>query len=379
MKKLLALLLVLLVIAGLVAVGVGMHVKGKYGGGGPFPKVELAPALFSMDEVEEVANLPRPPGNIAVSSDGRVFISFHPEGRPEYALAEIIDGEAQPWPSREAQSQFDSVLGIRIDKQGRLWTLDNANHGKGQPRLSGFDVESGELIHSLDFDKEVAPEGSHLNDFQVHPNGAFVFIADASILGLKPALLIADLRSNTVRRVLEEHESVMPEKFIPVVQGRKMEIFGLFAIRPGIDSIALNRRGTYLYFGAVTSQFMYRVSVRDLQNPALSDEAIAERVFKHLPKPESDGITIDNQEQIYIADPSNSAILRINRAHKLETLLQDDRIRWPDGFSFGTDGWLYFTCSALHQVIGRTDGQIADAGPYQVFRFKPGAKAPAGH
>ena len=379
MKKGLAALLILLIVAGLVVVGVGMYVKGKYGGGEPFPKVELAPPLFSMDDVEEVANLPLPPGNIAVSADGRVFISFHPEGRPEYALAEIVDGKAKPWPSKEAQSQFDTVLGIRIDRQGRLWTLDNANHGRGQPRLTGFNIETGEEIHRLDFDKAVAPEGSHLNDFQVHPNGSFVFIADASIMGLNPALLIADLRSNSVRRVLEGHESVMPEKFIPVVQGRKMELFGVFAIRPGVDSIALNRRGTYLYFGAVTAQYMYRVSVRDLQNPALSNEAIAERVFKQLPKPESDGITIDNQEQIYISDPSNSAILRITRAHKLETLLQDDRIRWPDGFSFGPDGWLYYTCSALHQVLGRTDGQIEDAGPYQVYRFKPGNKAPAGH
>jgi sugar lactone lactonase YvrE len=172
--------------------------------------------------------------------------------------------------------------------------LDNANHGKGQPRLSVFDLETGEVVHSLNFDKAVAPEGSHLNDFQVHPNGSFVFIADASILGLNPALLIADLRSNSVRRVLEGHESVMPEKFIPVVQGRKMELFGVFAIRHGVDSIALNRRGTYLYFGAVTSQYLYRVPVSDLQNPALSRDAIAERVVKHFPKPESDGITIDN-------------------------------------------------------------------------------------
>jgi hypothetical protein len=87
MKKLLALLLILLVVAVIPLVAVGIHVKGKYGGGEPFPEVELSLAIFSMDDVEEVASLPLPPGNIAVSESGRVFISFHPEGRPEYALA----------------------------------------------------------------------------------------------------------------------------------------------------------------------------------------------------------------------------------------------------------------------------------------------------
>jgi hypothetical protein len=95
MKKLLALLLILLLVAVIAVVAVGMLVKGKYGGGEPFPEVELSPAIFSMDDVEEVASLPLPPGNIAVSESGRVFISFHPEGRPDYALAEIIDGQAK--------------------------------------------------------------------------------------------------------------------------------------------------------------------------------------------------------------------------------------------------------------------------------------------
>ncbi|MFT5064240.1 MAG: hypothetical protein ACI91G_001614 [Gammaproteobacteria bacterium] len=95
MKKLLALLLILLLVAVIAVVAVGMLVKGKYGGGEPFPEVELSPAIFSMDDVEEVASLPLPPVNIAVSESGRVFISFHPEGRPDYALAEIIDGQAK--------------------------------------------------------------------------------------------------------------------------------------------------------------------------------------------------------------------------------------------------------------------------------------------
>ena len=61
------------------------------------------------------------------------------------------------------------------------------------------------------------------------------------------------------------------------------------------------------------------------------------------------------------------------------TLLRDPRIRWPDGFSFGPGGWLYFTCSSLHQVIGRLPSSLRDNAPYQVYRFRPGTSGVPGH
>ena len=41
---------------------------------------------------------------------------------------------------------------------------------------------------------------------------------------------------------------------MPVVQGVRMELFGLFTVRPGVDSIALDDAGEWLYFAPVTSR-----------------------------------------------------------------------------------------------------------------------------
>jgi len=353
-------------------------IRIRYGGGtADFPDRTAKP-LFAFDVVEKVADLPKPPGNLAVSSDNRLFFSFHPEGRPDIRVAELVDGKVVPYPSMEFQGAgksgvyFDTVLSVRIDSRNRLWTLDLANHGLGQPRLLAFDLKTDRLVHQFDFSESSAGPGSHLNDFQVDPAGENIYIADASIFAKTPAILVYNIKRRQCRRVLEKDISVMPEKYIPVVQGRKMRIFGLFAIRPGVDSIALDKSGEWLYYALVTNNYMYRIQTKFLKDASLSSIQLSSHVEKFALKTMSDGLTMDVAGNIYITDPEHSAIVRLRPDGKLETLLKNANLRWPDGLGYGPDGWLYVTCSALHQVIGKTPGSMKSRGPYQIYRFKPG-------
>lgn len=369
----------LVVVAGLL-----LYLYARFGGGGEFPNRSGTPSL-DASALEEVAALPTPPGNIAVSAGGRVFFTLHPEAGPEMAIVEWRDGHIVPFPNADFQPtgshplKFQNMLPVRIDRQGRLWTLDNALHGTGQPRILAFDIASGDLVYHHDFPKAIAGLGSHLNDLQIDPAGELIYIADASIFAQTPAVIVHDVRTGTSRRLLEKHESVEPEKFVPVVEGRRMSLFGLFDVRPGIDSIALDRSGEWLYFAAITAQHLYRARTADLANPALSADELANRVERLDLKTMSDGITTDNAGRVYLSDLEHNAIHRLTPGAGMETLLVDPRLRWPDGFGFGPDGWLYVTCSALHHVIGMSPKHTKANAPYHVYRFKPGAEGVPGH
>ncbi|TJY65130.1 hypothetical protein E4T66_02585 [Sinimarinibacterium sp. CAU 1509] len=381
MRALIKAVIVLVILLG----GVAGTLRWQYGGGGDFPDRHTGEPRLPESALEVVAELPTPPGNIAVSADGRVFVTLHPEAHPKWSVVELVDGRMQPWPSAEFQQantaprHFRDVLSLRIDRQNRLWTLDNGQHGLHPARLLAFDLTHGEVVHEFEFPREIAGLGSHLNDFQVSPDGQWVYIADASFFGKRPALIVYDVAARHSRRLLDQHPAVLPDLYVPTVQGRRMELFGLIAIRPGVDSIVLDRDGEWLYFAPVTDLNLYRIRTASLRDPRIDAATLAGRVEVFAPKTMTDGLTIDNAGTIYLSDLEHSAIVELRPDGSMATLLQSERLRWPDGFSFGTDGWLYISCSSLQHVLGQLPSSIAAHAPYPVYRVRLGVQAVPGH
>ena len=353
-----------------VLMAVTLHVR--YGGGEPYPDLSGTPIL-DESELEDVVSSPEPIGNLAVSADGRVFYTIHPESRPTGPkLLEWVDGAPKAFPSDAAQDLFETPLGVVVDRQNRLWTVDHGNHGTGQARLLAFDLQTGAVVHDHIFDSAVAQLGSFLQDLQVDSTGKYVFIADLSFWRKNPGLIAYDVELGKARRLLDSDPSVSAQDWLIRNPTKDMKFFGgVVAFKPGVDGIAIGRNDEWLYYGAMAHDTMYRVKVADLLDDSLSAGALAARVRAVGPKPLNDGLSTDRDGNLLITDVEHSAIIRMKPDGELTTLIRSDRIRWADALSYGPEGWLYVADSAIPDQMLQSKAHIQANAPYYVFRFKP--------
>lgn len=360
-----------------------LGVRLLFGGGVRLEDRTTAPAI-PASAVEQVAALDYPPGNIAVSASGRVFVTLHPDGKPLIKVAELVGGKPVPFPDEAFQKpetplHFVTPLSVRIDRQGRLWVLDHAEYARSQPRILAFDVDTRRVVHQYDFPENVAGFLSMLNDFAVSPDGKRIYIAESSPIAQTPALVVYDVERRTSRRLLNRHPSVLPKDYVMNAAGRDMVVLGVYTLRIGVDSIALDRAGRWLSYAPVNGDRLFRIATAALDDPAFAADALAAEVEDYGPKTISDGLSSDDAGNIYVTDPEHSAVLTLGPDRRLTTLVKDPKLRWPDGLSFGPGGWLYVTCSALQHVLFVAPGHQHAHAPYHVFRFKPGGTAAPGH
>ena len=349
-------------------------VRLRHGGGDSYHDVTGTPILDERS-LEVAMTYPEPIGNVAVSGTGRLFFTVHPESRPEGAkLLEWRNGSAVPWPDETTQKElFQTPLGVVIDRLDRLWVIDHGRHGFGAPRLVGFDLATGGVVHDHRFDVRTAPKGSFLQDLQVSPDGRTVYIADLSFWRKQPAIVVHDVTTAVDRRVLEGHPSVAAQDWLIHTPAKTMTFFGgLAAMKPGIDGIAVSTDGAWLAYGAMSHDTLFRVPTASLLDPSLDDTRAAALIEPLGSKPLSDGLSADLDGGVWITDVEHGAILRRTPGGALETWIKTPRIRWADALSFGPGGWLYIADSAIPEQVMRSRDHILSQAPYHVFRFRPG-------
>lgn len=317
--------------------------------------------------VEDVHTSDRQWTGIAVSQSGRLFVNF-PRWSPDVpvSVAEIsANGQVRPYPYVEMNNwktgddpvgKFVCVQSVYIDANDRLWILDPGNPEfagviPGAARLFEVDLTRDEIVRAIQFDESIAPPDSYLNDVRVDTTTNTAFITDSNL----GAIVVVDLETGGARRLLTSQPSTKAEQIEVVVRGVPFE----WPVHS--DGIALDTKGGWLYFQALTGRTLYRVPTSALRDTSLTEDALGKRIERFAESGVADGLLFAH-EGVYVSSLEDDSIKHVDQNGKVTTVVTDSRILWPDAFAIEPDGTVLFTTSQVHL-------EDKPIGPYRILRI----------
>jgi len=323
-----------------------------------------------------------PPGNLAIGPDGRMFMSLHGFYGPPLRVVEVgTDGSVTPYPNADWANApsgdgpgLNKVLGLRADRNGILWMLDDASDGRAG-RIVGWNTRTETLHQIVYLAPPVTRSDNFLNDLAVDREHEAIYITDTATPSTA-ALIVVDLKTGRARRVLEGSEFTRPEDIDMVIDGRVVALGGAPA-RVGANPITIDPSNTWVYFAPMSGRSMYRVWTTDLLDDKLGQSELEARVQRYGDKPISDGSTVDGGGNVYITSITDDTIGVVRPNGSYEALFSRDDMSWPDGFAYGPDHQIYVTVNELHRSPVLNGGKNAARGEFKIIRFDalaPGAQ-----
>ena len=310
-------------------------------------EVIVAETVYTFDELH--------PANMAISSDGRVFVTGHPIVNSTTKVVEVLeDGQQVVYPndtysnSIEDPSVIGATIGVHVDSQDNLWVLDMANS-----QLVVWDIHSNGLVRIIKLPPEVLLEQSFLQDFVLDEKHNRVIIADMTQGDLvsppEPAFVVVDLNQNMAYRVAKNHPSMLPD----IADG--------LALNP----ITIDPDYNYVYFGAMNGKKIYRINTEAFADPA----TVGQNIEYYAPKPYSDGIKVDDNGNVYITDIEHQAIGVSNpdSGYQIVATLPNGQT-WPDGM-FIKDGVVYVVVNQLNRTAALNNGVDETQGEFIIVKI----------
>jgi len=318
---------------------------------------------------------------VAVSPGGRVFASFPRwtsldapsvmEATPDGGFRPYPGGDWNGWrPGASSHDRIISSHAVFADTTNHLWIVDDAGPRVapavvGAQKLVQIDLATDRVSRVYPLGAELLPPGTMIGHMRVDERFAYVTEAHHG------AIVVVDLETGRARKVLEGAACARADpSIVPVIEGREMRRATGEVPQLHVDLLELSEDGKWLYFMPLFGPQLRRIETRLLRDENLSDDALESRVEDVVRVPPLAGITIDRRGTLYFCSFTESAILRMGKDRKIETLIADPRISFPNEPSIGPDGFLYFPSSQANRLPAFNDGISRVQLPFEVFKVR---------
>ena len=335
-----------------------------------------------------------------LNADHKSSTPYPPAGSGLLQSCRKPDGSWLPPVNGRYDFCIDWVLGFHADANGILWILDSAKStdraDSAHPRPAemhskyvGWDTRTNKLYKVIDLEAVTVPQSQH-NDFSIDLKHGVLIDADEAIgedshgVGDHAALVVTDIATGKSRRLLQGDPHLIPNGDPIRWRAQAGVPAATWGLRVGVDGITLDQNQEWFYFGPLSGYELYRVRMADLLDTSLSEAQLSARIEFYANKPYNGGLSIDAKNNVYLTDIGRHAIGIIPPdTREYRTYVTDDKMIWPDGVSFNTDGFMYTGAAQLIQTAAFQNnatpaGQADNGAPYRIYRFRPEAPGTPG-
>lgn len=256
----------------------------------------------------------------------------------------------------------------RGDQSATNWLRICTSRASSGAKLVKIDLATNQVTQAIHFDASVIFPDSYLNDIRFDNARGVAYIRDSGHGGF----VVVNLSDGTARRVLDGHPSTRAEQGVQIIVNGK-PVVGPDGQPPqfNVNGVALSNDKEYLYYKPVTAVNLYRVPTALLRNPSAISEQVAAAVEKVAITFPTDGLWMDLQNRLYLSNFNGTAVKRLLPNGRIETVVVDPRLQWPDTFTEGPEGSIYISASEINLSPQYNNGYRVGHLPYTVYRIVP--------
>jgi sugar lactone lactonase YvrE len=348
------------------------------------PELDRLSAVFKDDTFQLTG--------VAISPQGRLFTNY-PLWSEIYKYAVVeVNGETRdpklqethwtnklPYPNlymnswkpgENGKDKWVCAQAVFTDEKNNLWVVDPAS-----PKMEGVYQNSHKLvkinlaantIERTYFFEGITGPKSYINDVRIDNQRQYAYLTNSSEGGI----VVVNLATGNAKQVLQGHYSTQSDpayKFI--IDGQELTKNGQ-PVKINSDGIALTPDGDWLYYKPLTDDKLYRIRTEHLRNDAMTSETLAAKVEDLGHFAPTDGMIFDQKGNLYIGDMRTYSIKKIGPDLKMQNLITDDRLIWPDSYSISEDGYLYISCSQIHKQPEYNNGVNKRTSPFAIYKLK---------